>query len=84
MPRKTGLQASLWSIFLISDWWWRAQTIVGGATPDAGSPGFCGKAGWVSHVKQDSKQHLSMASASAPAFHNSVSVFTSLSDGLSM
>jgi hypothetical protein len=33
-----GLQASLQSIFLISDWWGRAQPTVGGAIPGASRP----------------------------------------------
>ena len=54
-------------IFLISDWWGRAQPIVGGATPGLVVPSFIIKQVEQAIGEQASKQHSSVASASAPA-----------------
>jgi hypothetical protein len=72
-------EIQLWCIFSISD--------QGGKAPGgwdhlwAGSIEFCKRAGWASQGKQASKEHPSMASASAPVSWPAwVPVLTSFSD----
>jgi hypothetical protein len=48
-------------------WGWWCTTHCEWCRPSASSPGFYKKASWASQGKQASKQHSSMASASAPA-----------------
>lgn len=59
------LRSSCKGIFLMSDQWWRAQPIVGGAIPGRWSWFY--KKGWARQGKQAGKQHPSMASTSALA-----------------
>lgn len=54
------------AFFPISDWWGRTQSIVGGAVPGQ-MASVHKKSAWASHKEQDSEQHPSEASASAPA-----------------
>jgi hypothetical protein len=72
-------EIQLWGIFSISDQGGKAPC--GWGHPWAGSLGFYKRAGWASQGKQASKQHPSMASASAPASWPAwVPVLTSFSD----
>jgi hypothetical protein len=55
------LEASLYSIFLISDWWWSVQPIVGGAVLGLVVLDFIRN-----QAEKDRKQLSSTASASSP------------------
>jgi hypothetical protein len=63
--RKCLHEIQLWGIFSISDQ--EGRSPCGWDHLWAGSLGFYKKAGWASQGKQASKEHPSMASASAPA-----------------